>query len=166
MDFYKGEERILYLKIVGVFIPVGCLSENSFSESTEMMDTTTIENNGWNSSRPTQQSYNISFNGLQINTTMAGGNFNVISYDKLKELKRDRQLLAWKIEGINYPIVDYGNCYINSLSESTPVGDFITFSGEITGFGKPYMASSALVLLNNGDPTKIVQDGNTNLIRI
>lgn len=166
MKFINGEDRILYIKLLGVFLPIGCLTDNSLSESAEMIDTTTRENNGWTSSRPSTQSYSISFSGLQINTTMAGGNFNLISYDKLKELKRDRQLLAWKIEGSLYPVVDYGNCFITSVSETNAVGEFITFSGEITGFGRPYMASLQLVLLNNGDPTKIVQDGNNNLIKV
>jgi|AntDeeMinimDraft_6_1070357.scaffolds.fasta_scaffold01182_3 hypothetical protein len=166
MKFTNGEDRILYIKLLGVFLPLGCLTDNSFSETAEMIDTTTRENNGWTSSRPSNQSYSISFSGLQINTTLAGGNFNVISYDKLKELKRDRQLLAWKIQGTDYPVVDYGNCYITGVSEANTVGELITFSGELSGFGRPYMASLQLVLLNNGDPTKIVQDGNNNLIRV
>ena len=81
-------------------------------------------------------------------------------------MKRDRQLLAWKIQGTDYPVVDYGNCYITGVSEANTVGELITFSGELSGFGRPYMASLQLVLLNNGDPTKIVQDGNNNLIRV
>jgi predicted secreted protein len=166
MEYFKGEERILYIKILGEYIPIGCLSENSFSESSETIDTTTRDNGGWNTSRPTMQSYSITFNGIQVNSTIAGGDLNVASYDRLKELKRDRQLLEWKIQGTNFPIVDYGKAYITDISEAAPVNELITFSGTLNGFGQPLMASIALVLLNNGDPSVIIQDGNTNLIKV
>jgi hypothetical protein len=166
MEHFKGEERILYIKISGNYIPIGCLSDNSFSESSETIDTTTRDNGGWATSRPTMQSYNISFNGIQVNSTIAGGDLNVASYDRLKELKRDRQLLEWKIQGTNFPIVDYGKAYITDISEAAPVNELITFSGTLSGFGQPLMASIALVLLNNGDPSVIIQDGNTNLIKV
>jgi hypothetical protein len=61
----------------------------------------------------------------------------MLSYDRLKEIKRNRQLLDWKIQGNTFPIVDYGKCYITEISEATPVDEFITFSGTLTGFGKP-----------------------------
>jgi hypothetical protein len=48
---------------------------------------------------------------------MAGGTFTVGSYDKLKELKRGRKRCGWKIGGTEYPVVDYGQAYINQLSE-------------------------------------------------
>lgn len=166
MEHFKGEERILYIKISGEYFPIGCLSENSFSESSETIDTTTRDNAGWITSRPTMQSYNISFSGIQVNSTIAGGDSNVASYDRLKELKRDRQLLDWKIQGTNFPIVDYGKAYITDISESAPVGELITFSGTLNGYGKPLMASIELVLLNNGNPNAIIQDGNSNLIQV
>lgn len=166
MEYFKGEERILYIKISGEFIPIGCLSDNSFSESSETIDTTTRDNAGWSTSRPTMQNYSISFNGIQVNSTIAGGDFNVASYDRLKELKRGRQLLDWKIQGVNFPVVDYGKAYITDISEAAPVNELITFSGTLSGFGQPLMASIALVLLNDGDPTQIIQDGNTNLIQV
>lgn len=166
MEHYKGEERILYIKISGEYMPIGCLTDNSFSESSDTIDTTTRDNGGWVSSRPTMQSYSIGFNGIQVNSTIAGGDLNVASYDRLKELKRDRQLLEWKIQGENFPIVDYGKAYITDISEAAPVNELITFSGTLNGFGQPLMASYALVLLNDGDPSVIVQDGNTNLIQV
>ena len=166
MEHYKGEERILYIKLLGEYVPIGCLTDNSFSESSETLDTTTRDNNGWATSKPTMQSYSISFSGIQVNSTVAGGSFNVASYDRLKELKRGRQLLEWKIQGATFPIVDFGSAYLTEISEAAAVGELITFSGSLTGFGQPYMATTALVLLNNGDPSVIVQDGNTNLIEV
>lgn len=164
MDFVNGEDRILYVKINGAYLPIGCLTDNSFEESVEFLDTTTRDNGGWNTSRPLNQNYSISFNGVQVNSTLAGGNFNVASYDKLKQLKRNRQLVDWKIQGTVYPIVDYGKGYIGSISEANAVGEFMTFAGSITGYGQPLMASTNLVVLNNGDPTTIVNNGNNNVI--
>lgn len=162
MDFYNGEDRILYIKVNGTYLPIGCLTENSFEESSEFLDTTTKDNAGWNTSRPIQQQYSVSFSGVQVNSTVAGGTFTVASYDKLKEFKRGRILLDWKIEGALYPVVDYGKGYIGTISESNVIDEFMTFTGSITGFGTPLMASKALVVLNNGDPTVIVNTGNTN----
>jgi len=87
MNYIKGEDRILYFKINGSWLPVGCLNDNTLDETSEFLDTTTRDNQGWTTSRPIAQSYNISFSGLQINTTIAGGNFNIISLDKLRQLK-------------------------------------------------------------------------------
>lgn len=162
MDFTKGEDRILFLKITGNWLPVGCLTDNSFEESAEMMDTTTRDNGGWATSRPVMQSYTINFNGLQLNTTVVGGNFNVISYDRLKQLKRNRTLLDWKIEGTIWPIVDYGKGYIQNIGEANVVEELMSFSGSITGFGEPKMTEKGTPILNTGDPNEWLNNGNSN----
>ncbi|CAB4154027.1 Phage major tail protein TP901-1 [uncultured Caudovirales phage] len=167
MENYKGEDRILYIKIDDLFIPIGCLNQNSFSESVDTIDTTTRENLGWTSVRPVMQSYSISFDGIQILTTTDEGDTTKASYDLLKSLKRDRVLLDWQIKGNNFPIVDYGKCYITDLSEATPVNELITFAGILTGYGEAFTTSNdATFLFSNGLPTTIVEDGNTNLIKV
>jgi hypothetical protein len=164
MNYTLGEDRILYFKINGQYMPVGCLTGNSFEESSEVLDTTTRDNRGWTTAVPLVQSYSFSFEGLQLNTTVVGGNFNVASYDRLKQLKRDKIILDWKIQGSSYPIVDYGKCFILSISESNNIGEFMSFSGSATGFGKPLTASLGTTVLNNGDPNVIVNNGNPNII--
>jgi hypothetical protein len=164
MNYTLGEDRILYFKINGQYMPVGCLTGNSFEESSEVLDTTTRDNQGWTTAVPLVQSYSFSFEGLQLNTTVVGGNFNVASYDRLKQLKRDKVMLDWKIQGSTYPIVDYGKCFILSISESNNIGEFMSFSGSATGFGKPLTASLGTTVLNNGDPNVIVNNGNPNII--
>lgn len=161
---YLGEDRILFIKVNATWLPVGCLTSNGFNESSEMMDTTTRDNQGWTTSRPLVQSYDIPFDGLELNTTMNGGNFNVASYDKLKLLKRDKILLDWKIQGTLYPIVDYGKGYISSLSDTNAVQEFVSFTGSITGFGKPLVTSLGTTVLNNGDPNVIINDGDPNVL--
>ena len=164
MENYLGDDRILYIKLSGSWMPIGCLTSNSFSESAEMMDTTTRDNQGWTTSRPVIQSYSISFEGIQINTTMAGGTFTVASYDRLKLLKRDKTLLDWKTQGTVYPIVDYGKAYINEISDASSVGELISFSGNLTGFGKPLVTTRETVVLNNGNTDEIINNGDPNII--
>lgn len=155
MDFYKGQDRILYIKILGNYLPIACLQDNPFSETSEFIDTTTRDNQGWSTSRPNMQSYSISFNGIQVVTSVAGGYFNVASYDKLKQLKRSKTLLEWKIEG-SFPVVDYGKAYIQELSEASPVDEFLAFSGSLVGFGIPLTTTKGTDVLNSGDPNELI----------
>ena len=167
MEYTNGEDRILYIKYLGNWLPVGCLTANSISETSEMLSTTTRDNDGWMTSRPVMQSYSISFDGLQINTTVAGGTFTVASYDRLKQLKRSKTLLDWKIQGSVFPIVDYGKAYITEISEASSVGEFLSFSGSLTGYGIPLTRTLGEFVLNDGDPDVVIvtnTDANT-LIR-
>lgn len=161
MDFYNGNDRILYIKQLGNWLPIGCLTGNSLSESAEMLQTTTRDNDGWATSRPMMQNYSITFEGIQVNTTIAGGTFTIASYDKLKLLKRLKTLLDWKIEGSTFPAVDYGKCYITEISESSSVDDFLTFTGSMTGYGIPKTRSKGTFVLNDGDPDVILTTDET-----
>jgi len=160
MNYVNGEDRILFLKIDGAYMPVGCLTGNNLDKTAQMLETTTADNKGWGTSRPVQKDYNISFNGLQVNSTMAGGNFSVASYDRLNKLFDDSILLEWKIQGTIFPVVNYGKCYISSLGEVNNVGEFMSFSGALTGYGKPLVQDLGGVLLNNGDPNIIINSGD------
>lgn len=166
MEYYNGSDRILYIKQQGNWLPIGCLTSNSFSESAEMLSTTTRDNDGWNTSRPMMQGYSISFEGIQINTVVAGGTFTVASYDKLKLLKRQKILLDWKIQGSTFPTVDYGKCYINELSEASAVDDFLTFSGSMVGYGIPQTRGLGEFVLNDGDPNVIITTDETSTLII
>lgn len=161
MEFYNGNDRILYIKQNGVWLPIGCLTGNSISESSEMLQTTTRDNDGWATSRPMMQNYSISFEGLQINTTVAGGTFTVASYDKLKLLKRSKILLDWKIQGATFPVVDFGKCYVTEISEASQVDDFLSFSGVLTGYGLPRVTTVGQFVLNDGDPNVILTTDET-----
>jgi hypothetical protein len=156
MNYYNGNDRILYIKQLGNWLPIGCLTSNSLSESAEMLPTTTRDNDGWSTSRPTMQSYSISFEGLQINTIVAGGTFTVASYDRLKILKRSKILLDWKIQGALFPTVDYGKCYITEISEASAVDEFLSFAGTLTGYGLPQTRTVGEFVLNDGDPDVIL----------
>lgn len=125
-----GELRILYIKISGTYVPIGCLTGNSFSETSDQLGTTTRDNGGWRTFRPTTQSYTISFSGIQ-DTAQALG------YTELKELKRTRARVDWKLEATAAGLADYGIGYITDLSENADVGDLLTFEGTLRGYGQP-----------------------------
>ena len=57
----EGDIRILYIYDKTAYSPIGCLTENSFSESVEMLDTTTRDNGGWKT-----YTYNTRRNGPTI----------------------------------------------------------------------------------------------------
>ena len=159
----NGTYRIFYIKWEGEFLPVGCLNSDTFEESVSMLDTTTRDNNGWNTSVPTNQSYNISLEGLIINTNFTGGDFTKISYDRLRTLKRNRTLIEWKSTDENLVFVNSGQGYITELSDSTNVDEFISFSATIKGYGEPTSTTGQVFELQDGN-NNIIQDGNNNNI--
>jgi hypothetical protein len=129
--FIDGTYNILYLDFGSGFLPVACLTENSMADTIETLNTTTRDNSGWNTFVPTKQNISISFSGLLINTRFAGGDFTKISLDKLKDLKRNKTLISWKVENADTSISESGNGYIVSLSENDAIDEFISFDGEI-----------------------------------
>ena len=131
-----GTYSIFYVKSEGTFLPIGLLISDSFTEDVEMLNTTTRDNNGWKTERPTSQNYNISIDGLLVNTNFSGGDFTKISLDKLKVLKRNRTLVQWKTQQSGSIIVESsGYGYIISLSKSVSTEEFVSFNCEIEGFG-------------------------------
>ena len=156
-----GTYSILYIKWEDEFLPIGCLTSDSFSEDIEMLDSTTRDNAGWRTSTPTNQSYNISFDGIVKNTNFNGGDFTKISLDRLRVLKRSRTLIEWKTQDNNLTFVDSGFGHITSLSKDASSDEFISFSANIEGYGTPYSTSEQVFILQDGNNNKI-QDGNNN----
>lgn len=148
--FYKGNEQILYLVVGGSDCPIACLTDNSFSEDVEMLDTTTTDNAGWKTSKPTNQSYTISFSGLQTFTTQTTP--TAYSLDTLRVLKRARTRVEWKIM-VDGVFEQTGEGYITDLTESAPVGDLLTFDGTIVGYGSP-------TIVEQSDTVYLYEDEN------
>jgi len=133
MGFINGDIELLYFKIDGIYTPIGCLTSNSFNEEVDMLNTTTRQDAGWESSRPTMQRYSISFAGLVTDDINFG---NVVSYASIRNLKRQRTLIDWKISrGNGYD--DYGQAYITNISDSAEVESFVSFEGSMVGYGEP-----------------------------
>ena len=78
----KGDYNILYIKFGSQFLPVSCITSDSFSEQSDMIDSVSMNSASWKTSRPTNQSYNISFDGLIENTNFDNGNSSKISLEQ------------------------------------------------------------------------------------
>lgn len=130
MATVKGDLRILYIKVSDTYVPIGCLTGNSYSESSETLGTTTRDNAGWTTFRPTNQTFGIEFAGVYDDTVSLG-------YDELKEYKRNRTLLDWKIQTTGDTYYEYGRGYLTDISESADAGDIMVFSGTLQGYGRP-----------------------------
>ena len=137
----KGNYNILYIKFGGQFLPVSCITSDSFSEQSDMIDSVSMNSASWKTSRPTNQGYNISFEGLIENTNFDNGNSSKISLDRLKILKRNRTKIEWKKQEQNSSFFDVGFGYIISLSKNANIDEFISFSANIEGFGTPINTS-------------------------
>lgn len=134
MEFINGAIRIIYFKIGENYLPIGCLTDNSFSESASMLPTTTRDNsNGWESSRPTTQNYSIEFSGL---VTADYFQTDKVTYNQIRSLKRNRTLVEWRIS-VGDGNFDYGSAYLESLSDEATIDENVSFSGSMVGFGEP-----------------------------
>ena len=148
MAFLKGDIRILYIKDGSTYLPIGCLTSNPLSEETEMLQVATSTAGDWGTPIPTNQSFSIEFSGLQMLTTGAGDTTK-LSYDTIRTKKRARTLIEWKIEDDSQNFIDSGSGYINSISEGNEIGEYLTFSGSITGFGVPVFSSGSAYLFQD-----------------
>tara|TARA_R110000823_G_scaffold214433_1_gene344282 strand:- start:44 stop:505 length:462 start_codon:yes stop_codon:yes gene_type:complete len=140
----NGAYSILYIKWNDNFLPIGMLTSDSFNEEIETLDTTTRDNNGWKTSVPTKQNYNISFDGLIQNTNFDSGDSTRISLDRLTILKRTRALIEWQTQDNNLVFIDRGFGHIASLSNSSNIDEFISFNCEIEGYVSPSSESSGI----------------------
>jgi hypothetical protein len=148
---YRGEQQLFYITIDGTDYPVGCVTSNSIQETSDTIETTTRDNEGWKTSRPTNQSYTISVEGLQIRSNSAP--VTKFSYDYLIDLKRSRTVFQWKTNVPNSGLSQTGFAYIDSISEAASVGEYLTFTANLQGYGA---INTAQELADN----YIVQDGN------
>lgn len=130
----NGVFSILSIDVGDGFKPVSCITDTNFSESVEMLDTTTRDNLGWKTSVPTNQSYNLSFSGISINT-IYGGDSTKYSFDIIKLIKRNKTLFDWKISNLVNGDLDYGKGYFKDLTGSYNIDEFISFTATIEGYG-------------------------------
>ena len=124
-----GTYEILYIKrsVDSDYYPIACLTDQSFSESSDTIETTTRDNQGWKTMKPTNQEYTISFSGLEDYQTT-----NKTSFTELLISKKSRELVQWKIGEAGYY---QGNAYITELTKDFPTDDYVTFNGTLVGYG-------------------------------
>lgn len=159
----QGRESIFYIKHNGIFVPISCETSNSIDESTEMLGTTTRDNEGWATSIPTMQSYGIEVAG-QVKFE---SNSNMLSYFRLAEIKRSKQIVEWQRITLNGLYMDEGKGYITNISDSNEAEGFSTFSMSIVGYGKPILSrfvNGEFVPLLSQKDNEIIYNENNNAI--
>ena len=153
-NFINGAYRILYIKKSGAWFPIGCSTNMGFSESSEMLGTTTRDNSdGWASSIPTTQSYSISFDAI---LTQVQNSASYLTYEDIRGYKRGRTLIEWKIED-DYGNDDTGYAYISELGTTNNIDEFVSFSGTLIGTG--FAQDEGFLLLEDGNYI-LLEDGN------
>lgn len=161
----NGTDNILYIKFNEEldFYPIGCLTSNDFTEDSETLDTTTRDNKGWKTQVATNQSYSISFSGLVINTIFAKGDFEKISYDRLKLIKRNRLIIDWKIQDSELQFIESGKGQIINLSSPSNIDEFVSFDATLQGYGEPISETGKIYSIQDGSGNSL-QDGNNKSI--
>jgi len=135
-NFKNGTERLFYIFVTNAYFPVGCLTGDTFNESSEMLGTTTRDNGKWKTSIPTNQVYNISLSGLVSKTNIGG---TIISHADLKLLKRNGTKFGWRCDNEVTGYSDFGEGHIISMGNAAEIDSFISFSAEIEGYGEPIL---------------------------
>jgi len=129
-EFYKGADDILQIKVNDDWYPIACTISNSFSEETEMIQTTTRDNNGFNTSLPTNQGFTVDFEG--IDTLAISVEAGKVTYNNLHAFKITRTKLEFRIGTVK---ILEGFGHITSLSKTSNVTELVSFSGTLQGFG-------------------------------
>ncbi len=131
----KGEDLILYVHDSSAYRPVACLTQNSLSETTNIIESQTKCDPGVVTRDFGTSSYELSLEGEYIDTTSATGDTSSASHDYLRTIQR--QKITWRMDtGLADTPYYYGTGIISELSLEAPAGDELsTFSASITGDG-------------------------------
>ena len=67
-EYDLGDKRVLSIMYEGAFYPIGYMTSNAITESSEMLDVTAREDGGWSTAIPTRQSASISLHYTSVRT--------------------------------------------------------------------------------------------------
>jgi len=157
--YIEGIESILFIKHLGTWAPISCENSHTFQESSDMIGTTTRDNAGWKTSRPTEQNYSMSVNA----SVVLENSSSILSYFEIRKKKRDGELIAWKRETADGLYIDMGLAYITDISNVMSSGELATFTLTLQGFGTPdyvFNEIGDLVPLLSDAYKKLLSDNN------
>lgn len=143
----SGDDIIVFIEVQGLYLPIGCLTDNSLNDEISEMAVTRADG-GWSYSVPIGISYSIGFSGVM---PVDGG--NKVTHEDLRNLKRGRSLIQFKLENTATGFRTLGQGYITELGSAFPVGDFATFTGAIEGIGKPVFNQKDEILWDSSQYT-------------
>ena len=130
----KGDAIILYLWDSSAYRPIACLTSNSLSETTNIIEGQTKCNPGTVTKEIGTTTYELSCEGEYIDTTSANGEITKASHDFLRNAKTSKQ--SWRMStGLTDTPFYYGTAIISDLSLDAAAGEISTFSATLSGDG-------------------------------
>ena len=134
--FIHGKVGILYVHDGTNYRPVACGKTNSLNSTLEVLEELTKCDPENTVKTPGAFSYDVPFDGLQIDTTSTGAEITKASHDYLFGLQQAKTLVTWKMgSGLTDNDSYYGTGYITDLTADFDVAANAPFSGTISGAG-------------------------------
>lgn len=155
-NYLLGDDIVLYIKTINGYLPVMCLLDNPIDEGTEVIETTSRGSGGFRSYIGGIQDYSVSFSAHVIVDS------NLVSYEHIKQLKRDITVFDWIMRNGDYSFSETGKGFISSLSVQNSSKELVTFSATIT----PSIGGLSDILVWSQDGFNIVSQDGDNLIKI
>ena len=134
--YIKGKLLILSVHDGSIYRPAACVTSNSISSSLEVIETQTKCDPDNISKSPGAFSYDMSVDGVYIDTTSVGEEVTKSSHDHLLTLQQAKTRVTWRMAtGIADTAFYYGFGYITDLNLDGDVAENGSFSATISGDG-------------------------------
>lgn len=135
--YIKGDGLLLYVHDGSAYVPIACLTQNSLSQTRNIIEAQTKCTPGLITKGAGSLTYEIGFEGLYIDTTSATGDTGKASHDKIKGWIEDGEIHNWKLDtGLTDTPAYFGESIFSDLELTAPAGDeFASFSGTMSGSG-------------------------------
>lgn len=133
----KGDSIVLYVHDGAAYRPIACLTSNSLAQTRGVIETQTKCDPGNTIKGAGSMSYNISAEGLYIDTTSVGEEVTKASHDYLKTIMDAGTSVTWKMDtGLTDTPEYFGTAILSDLQASFPTGDeWANFSVTLEGSG-------------------------------
>jgi hypothetical protein len=113
---------------------LACLTEKSFNGDTNSVSIVTDCNDGYESTLPGKKTWNMSFSGYANGDPDADEG----SYETTYNLWDNRTVTDFRVRNSDNSYYREGKGFISNVSETSSAGDYLQFSGTITGNGVVY----------------------------
>lgn len=134
--YIHGKIGILYIHDGTAYRPVACGKTNSLNTTLEVLEELTKCDPENIVKTPGAFSYDVPFDGIQIDTTSVGEEVTKASHDFLLTKQQAKELLTWKLDnGLSDNSAYYGTGYITDLTGDFDVSANAPFSGTLSGAG-------------------------------
>jgi len=114
-----------------VWAKLVCLTEKSFSGTTASVDISTDCDGGFTTPLPGKRSWSMSFSGVAATDPAVGEG----SYETTYDYWENATVTEFRIRSLDNSYYREGRAWINDVSEPSSTGDYLQFSGSITGSG-------------------------------